>query len=125
MHRVLANLTLLLVMLLTASQASAQLRIEITESAGVQDRIPIAIVPFDTGVGLPLDIASIIEADLERSGRFNIIPRDRLPSNPATNSEVTFTDWRNTEIEYLVIGQVKPSNSGNLDVVVELVDIVE
>jgi len=125
MHRVLANLTLLLVMLLTASKASAQLRIEITESAGVQDRIPIAIVPFDTGVGLPLDIASIIEADLERSGRFNIIPRDRLPSNPATNSEVTFTDWRNTEIEYLVIGQVKPSNSGNLDVVVELIDIVK
>jgi len=112
MYRLLANAALL-VMLLTASQASAQLRIEITESAGVQDRIPIAIVPFEAGVaGLPLDIASIIEADLARSGRFNIIPRDRLPSNPVTNSEVTFTDWRNTEIEYLVIGQVKPSNSG-------------
>jgi len=44
MYRLLANAALL-VMLLTASQASAQLRIEITESAGVQDRIPIAIVP--------------------------------------------------------------------------------
>ena len=126
MRRILANVTLLLVMLLTASQAFAQLRIEITETAGVQDKIPIAIVPFGgRAVGVPVDVAAIIQADLERSGRFNIIPADLLPSNPATSNEITFTDWRNTGIEYLVVGQINDAGGGNFDVVVELVDIVK
>jgi len=126
MRRILANVALLLVMLLTASQALAQLRIEITETAGVQDKIPIAIVPFAvSAVGVTVDVASIIQADFERSGRFNIIPADRLPSNPATSNEITFTDWRNTGIEYLVVGQVNDAGGGNLELVVELIDIVK
>ena len=126
MHRVLAKAALMFVMMLMASQASAQLRIEITGTAGVQDKVPIAIVPFGVEVtGLGIDIASIIESDLERSGRFNIVPRSRLPSNPVTSSEVTFTDWRASDIEYLVVGKVTGAGSGRLDVVVELIDIVK
>ena len=41
-------------------RASAELRIEITESAGVQDKVPIAIVPFaEEATGLEIDVAQI------------------------------------------------------------------
>ncbi len=126
MRQFLASFVLMLTMLLIAMpRASAELRIEITESAGVQDKVPIAIVPFaEEATGLEIDVAQIIEDDLLRSGRFDIVPRDRLPSNPATSSEVTFTDWRSTNIEYLVIGSVKGGAGGRFEVNVELIDIV-
>ena len=55
---------------LLPATASSVLRIEITESAGVQDAVPIAIVPFAVEVeGLTVDIAKVLEDDLIRSGR--------------------------------------------------------
>ncbi len=112
-------------LLMAVSQASAELRIEITESAGVQDKVPVAVVPFADDVsGLPVDIAKVIEEDLLRSGRFDIVPRNLLPSNPVTSTEVTFSDWRSTNIEYLVVGKVVSGIGGRLQVDFELVDIV-
>ena len=121
-----ASLVVLLTMLLlTMSPVSAELRIEITESAGVQDKVPVAVVPFAEEVaGLEVDVAKIIEEDLLRSGRFDIVPRNRLLSNPSSSDEVTFTDWRSTNVEYLVIGSVKGGVGGQLEVDFELVDIV-
>ncbi len=127
MRRILTSTALMLVMLIfSMSQASAELRIEITESAGVQDKIPVAIVPFAVEVtGLQVDIAKIVEDDLIRSGRFSILPRNRLPSNPASSDEVTFTDWRSTDIEYLVVGRVRGGANGRVLVDIELIDIVK
>lgn len=127
MHRFLASTVFMLSILLIAmSQASAELRIEITESAGVQDKVPVAVVPFSAELtGLQVDIAKVIEEDLLRSGRFTIVPRNLLPSNPATSTEVTFSDWRSTNVEYLVVGRVKSSAGGQLEVDFELVDIVK
>ena len=120
-----SSFVLLALLLMTMSQAQAELRIEITESAGVQDKVPVAVVPFaDEVTGLPVDIAKIVEDDLLRSGRFDIVPRNLLPSNPSSSTEVTFSDWRATNIEYLVIGSVKNSIGGRLEVIFELVDIV-
>ncbi|MEM7257246.1 MAG: hypothetical protein AAF404_07640 [Pseudomonadota bacterium] len=96
LNNVVAALCLLLMMMQTAG---AVLRIEITESAGVQDTIPIAVVPFGGSVAAGIDIAAIVENDLNRSGRFNVLPRERMPSNPASSAELSFTDWRATEIE--------------------------
>jgi len=127
MQRILARSALMFAMLLIAmSQASAQLRIEITETAGVQDKVPVAIVPFAQDIaGLDVDIAEVIEGDLLRSGRFTIVPRDRLPANPATSAEVNFPDWRATDVEYLVIGRVQDAGAGNLIVAFELIDVVK
>ena len=63
--------------------ASSVLRIEITESAGVQDAVPIAIVPFAVEVeGLTVDIAKVLEDDLIRSCLLytSPSPRDRQKS---------------------------------------------
>jgi len=127
MRKFLASFVLMFSMLLIAvPPVSAELRIEITESAGVQDRVPVAIVPFATEIdGLQVDIAEIIEDDLLRSGRFDVVPRDRLPSNPALSTEVNFSDWRSTEIEYLIIGSVKGGTGNGLQVEFALVDIVK
>ncbi len=128
MHRILAITALMLSILLIAmSSAYAQLTIEITETAGVQDKIPIAIVPFadDVPGGVQVDIAKVIEDDLIRSGRFSVVPREQLPSNPATGTEVTFSDWRSTNVEYLLIGKVSGNPATGLVVDAELIDIVQ
>ena len=105
--------------------AGAVLRIEITESAGVQDTIPIAIVPFAGIAGAEsIDLAAIVENDLARSGRFSVLPRNRMPSNPSSSQELSFTDWRASGIEYLVMGSVTPSAQG-LVVNFELIDYLE
>ncbi len=127
MHRILASAALMFMILLMAmSQASAELRIEITESAGVQDKVPVAVVPFAVEAdGVQVDLARVIEDDLLRSGRFTIVPRDRLPSNPASSTEVTFSDWRATNVEYLIVGRITGSAGSALQVVFELVDVVK
>lgn len=127
MHRFIASTALIFTILLLAmSQASAQLRIEITESAGVQDKVPVAVVPFAVEVdGLQVDVAEVIEGDLLRSGRFTIVPRNQLPSNPASSTEVTFSDWRASNVEYLVVGRVKGNASARLEVDFELIDVVK
>ncbi len=110
---------------LFAQTAGAVLRIEITESAGVQDAIPIAVVPFAGSAGLDNnDLAAIVEADLSRSGRFSVLPRNRMPSNPSSSQELSFTDWRATGVEYLVIGSVTQTAQG-LVVNFELIDYLE
>lgn len=126
LHRVAVSFVLSAMMMLMTPHVSAQLRIEITETAGVQDKVPVAIVPFAVGAGAALpDMASILEADLERSGRFNIMPRNRLPSNPASSGEVTFSDWRATNVEYLIVGRIRDPNNGRFEVEFELIDVVK
>lgn len=126
MRRLLFNTLLILVTLIAAPLANAELRIEITESAGVQDTVPVAIVPFAVEVtGLQVDIARILEDDLKRSGRFSILPRSQLPSNPSSSAEVNFDQWRSANVEYLVVGRVKGANGGRLEIEFELVDIVK
>lgn len=63
----ITRLLALLVLLLAGSLAHAQLTIDITK--GIEGSgIPIAIAPF--GGGAPADIAGIIAADLQRTGKF-------------------------------------------------------
>jgi len=60
--------------------ARAELQIEIT--SGVRDPVPIAIVPFahPEGASSDLDVADVVQHDLEGSGRFRALPRERMPA---------------------------------------------
>ena len=60
--------------------ARAELQIEIT--SGVRDPVPIAIVPFahPEAAGSDFDAAGIVQHDLEGSGRFRALPRERMPA---------------------------------------------
>ena len=84
----------LLLVVVTMNSARAELTIRITQGVGKQT--PIAIVPFGfsgDSQEAPTDVASIIAADLQRSGRFAPTPRDRMLQTPTSGVEVDFDDW--------------------------------
>lgn len=87
--------SLMLLAVMATAPASAQLQIDIT--SGVTDPIPIAVEPFaDDAAGL----ATIVAADLARSGRFRVQPR--------------------VGADYLVTGRVAAAAGGASSVVYEL-----
>ncbi|MCG7929331.1 MAG: Tol-Pal system beta propeller repeat protein TolB [Candidatus Thiodiazotropha lotti] len=114
---------MLLVFLACHSVVKAELTIEITE--GVEGALPIAVVPFGRlGRGQPaMDLAEVINADLQRSGRFKTIPRADMLSRPTSDSEVEFKDWRALGVENLVVGQVESTGAGTYQVQFQLLDV--
>lgn len=92
-------------------RAGAELKIEITQ--GVESASPIAIVPFGAqGAQPPMDVAGVISADLNRSGRFRAMDPDGMMSRPQTPEQVRFKDWQLLGQDHLVIGQVRPAGNG-------------
>ncbi len=103
--------------------ALADLTIEITE--GVEGALPIAIVPFGwQGPGSPpVDVSGVIDADLQRSGRFKTIPQVDMLSRPTTAEAIEFKDWRALNAEYLVVGQIRPQGTGGYEIRFLLFDV--
>ena len=91
---------------LFAGGALADITVEITK--GGVARTPVAVVPFGwTGQGadVPLDIAEVIAADLQRSGRFAPIPEENMLQKPTTGAELDFDDWSFVKAEAVVVGR--------------------
>jgi TolB protein len=107
-----------------AVPAWAQLKIEVTN--GVADPVPVAIVPFakpnagDSG----LDVASVIEHDLQGSGRFRTLPRTNMPATPTQPNAVVMGDWKNAGEDYIVVGRVVPLDGSNLAVDFDLLNVL-
>jgi TolB protein len=114
---------LLSLSLLAATAADAQLKIEV--SSGVTDPIPIAIVPFqhapsDGG----FDVAAVVQHDLEGSGRFRAMPRERMKTSPARVENVEQADWKADGNDYVAVGRVTPLPSGELAVDFDLLNVL-
>ena len=104
-----------------APSSYAEMSIEITE--GIESAIPIAIVPF-ASQGAPLDLSSVVRSDLQRSGYFNPLNPQNMPSRPSTADAIHFADWKGLGQNYIVIGRVQPN--GNLfNIEVELFDVAK
>jgi TolB protein len=116
---------LILVLLLCWQAQAAALTIEITQ--GAEGALPIAIVPFGWGgdAGKPpgQDVAAIIAADLERSGRFKPLARSDMLARPTSGDTVDFRDWRAVAMENLVVGQVSPNGPGGYLIKFQLFDV--
>ncbi|HUO96508.1 MAG TPA: Tol-Pal system beta propeller repeat protein TolB [Steroidobacteraceae bacterium] len=95
---------LVLALLGAAAPAHAQLTVQITR--GVTSPIPVAVVPFGGAGPLPVDAAQVIGADLERSGRFQALPRNSMLQTPTRAGDVDFAQWRLVKTDYVVIGRV-------------------
>jgi TolB protein len=93
----------LLLSMAAASPAWAQLRLTITE--GVTDPIPIAIVPFARAVPADggLDVAQVIQSDLESTGRFKAMSRNDMVFKPTTAAEVDAPGWKQQRNDYVVV----------------------
>ena len=108
-----------------ASAANAVIEITITRSTEAKQLI--AIVPFGWqhgGEPPPADVAAIVAGDLARSGVFEPIPFDSLPSRPFRREQVNFKDWRLLGPGNLVIGNVTPSVDGGYVVEFQLYDVL-
>ena len=93
--------------------ANAVIQFKITKSTEAKQLI--AIVPFGwqhSGEPPPVDIATIVADDLARSGLFEPIPFDSLPSRPHRHEQINFQDWRLLGPGNLVIGNITPSLDG-------------
>ena len=105
--------------------AHAVIKIRITKST--EAKVPIAIVPFGWqhgGQPLPVDVAAIVADDLARSGLFEPVPFESLPSKPARHDEIDFKDWRLLGTGSLVIGNVTPALDGGYVVEFQLYDVL-
>ena len=102
--------------------ARAELQIEIT--SGVRDPVPIAIVPFASSgaAASDFDAAGIVQHDLEGSGRFRALPRERMPATPSRAEQVASPSWKAVGSDYVVVGRTQALDNGSLAVDFELVN---
>ncbi len=114
----------LLVAASAAPCAWAQLTIEIT--SGVTDPIPIAVVPFARAVPADggVDVAAIVQRDLESSGRFKAMPRTDMLNQPTQASDLDIAAWKQQRNDYVVVGRLTPLADGNIRVDTELVNVL-
>jgi TolB protein len=64
----------------------------------------------------------VIQHDLEGSGRFKTLARDRMPSTPGRAEEVTASAWKAVGSDYVVVGRVSATDGGGFAVDFDLVN---
>lgn len=99
--------------------AHAQLDIVITGGSG--QRIPIAVADFAGEHGISQALTSVIRADLERSGRFQIV--DAGPAPLDENTSPNYIDWKTRGADALAGGSVVTSPDGRYETRFRLHDI--
>lgn len=72
---------------------------------------------------MPLDIAGVIAADLQRSGRFEPIAEEDMLQKPTTGAEVDFDDWSFVKAEAVVVGRVEQTGDNAYTVSFQLFDV--
>lgn len=115
------SLPALLACLVLAPGARAALEIEVT--SGVRDPVPVAVVPFTAAPGDGgLDVAGVVQNDLEGSGRFKALSRERMPATPARAEDVAAPAWKSAGSDYVVVGRITAVEGGKLQVDFDLVN---
>ena len=94
--------------------AQAELSIQITQ--GVDNPIPIAIVPFawESGGVLSEDVDQIVMDDLQQVGEFQALSPGNMLSLPNEEREVFFRDWRVLAQDYLLVGKISRAPGSQL-----------
>ena len=72
---------------------------------------------------MPTDVASVIAADLERSGRFRTIPEEDMLQKPTSGGEMDFDDWAILDVEAVVVGRVRQTAENAYSVQFQLFDV--
>lgn len=112
----------LIFLLITFGTAHAEeLTIEITQ--GVEGAPTIAIMPFAAPEPLPQDIATIVSADLRRSGRLDPVPLGLLPTRPTDMEQINFSQLRALRIDFVTVGQVRLDDDGGHTIQFQLADV--
>ncbi len=104
----------------SAMPALAQFRVEVTGVGLTQ--LPIAIAPFRGDAQSPQKIASIVQADLERSGQFRPVDASGVSLDESSRPDVAM--WRQKSADSLATGSVTRMADGRYDVRFRLWDVV-
>ncbi len=102
--------------------SDAALDIELTQ--GLSAGIPIAIMPFSE-MKSGLKLTSVIEQDLQNSGRFNVLVPEANKALPQTVTQIEKRYWQKQQVDYVLVGQVSSSIGGQYKVNVALVDLYQ
>jgi TolB protein len=104
--------------------AHAQMRLTITQ--GVTDPIPIAVVPFQRAAPADggLDVADVIQKDLESTGRFKAMSRADMIQKPTTASGIVAAEWKQMRNDYVVVGRVASLADGRIRIEADLVNVL-
>lgn len=108
------------VSLLLSTTSFGILNLELTK--GVQGAIPIAVVPF-AGQGnnaSPDNVAAVVNNDLQNSGRFRLMPQSQIQQFPDSIDKMDFAYWQGQNMNYVVIGKVEPTGTGQYRVQFQL-----
>lgn len=106
---------------LPGAAALAQFRVEISGVGATQ--LPIAVTKFRDEEKAPQPVASIVRADLERSGYFR--PIDGNGSALDEASRPVMTEWRAKSVDALAAGSLLKLADGRYDVRFKLWDVVK
>jgi TolB protein len=104
-----ARMVLWLLLTTVPGLASAQLVVQITRGSSAP--LPIAVVPFADNLGPATDVAAVVTADLERSGRFAVLARQDLLSSPAPGQPLLWADWRRLAVNHVLVGRVRAAGT--------------
>ena len=99
---------------LLSFSAKAELSIQITQ--GIDNPIPIAIVPFSwEGSGVLNEaIGDIVTADLQQVGEFRALSPSNMLAMPREEREVYYRDWSVLAQDYLLVGKVQTAPGSEL-----------
>ncbi len=106
--------------------AFADTPLRVTIEDGVENALPIAIVPFGWSQAsnlAPIDLTRVITDDLKRSGRFDVMDEPDLPQRPTEFDAINFNDWRKLGMENILIGNLTLTKNGDYDVSFRLIDV--
>ena len=108
------------------SSVFAEEELEIIIDKGIENSLPIAVMPFGWSQAAslpPIDLMAIIANDLARSGRFAPMSEADMPQKPTQMQQVNFKDWRLLGMENLVLGNIRQNDAGDYDIEFRLIDI--
>nr|WP_295484027.1 Tol-Pal system beta propeller repeat protein TolB [uncultured Succinatimonas sp.] len=91
------------------SNAQAALNIEIT--GGINEGRKIAVLPFAQSANVGVDVASVVSADLMRSGKFSPILQNQIPAGAFDGEKVNTDVMAGTGAEAVVFGKVYPDGN--------------
>ena len=106
-------------LLLLAQLSHAQFRVEVSGVGLTQ--VPIAIAPLRGEEGVPQKISAIVQADLERSGQFKVLPTGKVIDE---TERPDVGDLRQKGADGVLTGSISRMSDGKYDVRIRLWDVV-
>ncbi len=110
---------------LLSAAFSAHAAMEIQVIGGADNKIAVAMLPFQAAPGQPAPaLNEIVGDDLNRSGEIRLVDTGGMPQviDPA---RVNYSAWRAKGVEAMVVGQVTTLPGGRFEVRFRLLDVLK